>query len=180
MSVTHLIDVKTDNITDYKKTSLFLVFPYCSGKCGEECQNKHLRKLSAKEIYNDNIIQLYKNLSTHEAVVCGGLEPWDSFDELLTLVTDFAKATKDKKVDFVIYTGYDVLTEKKEEFQKLCNVWEENIDLSSISELIIKQGRYDISKKEPWFSYTLGVELATSNQSVIEINKFGHGIEKMV
>nr|CAI9751442.1 hypothetical protein DGKKSRWO_DGKKSRWO_CDS_0151 [uncultured phage]CAI9752330.1 hypothetical protein CVNMHQAP_CVNMHQAP_CDS_0153 [uncultured phage] len=30
-----LIDVKTDNITDYKKTSLLLVTPKCSGKCGE-------------------------------------------------------------------------------------------------------------------------------------------------
>ena len=158
-NTTHLIDVVTDNVTDYKKTSLFLVFPYCSGKCGEECQNKNLRKKKIKEFNNKDIITLYQSLNTHNAVVCGGLEPLDSFEELKQLIEDFAKFSSIKPVDFVIYTGYDNLTNFD-----LLQAWKNYAEPGS--ELIIKQGKYDINHKIPWHSKLLGVDLATSNQEV--------------
>lgn len=179
-NTTHLIDVVTDNVTDYKKTSLFLVFPYCSGKCGEECQNKDLRKKKIKEFNNKDIITLYQSLNTHNAVVCGGLEPLDSFEELKQLIEDFAKFSSIKPVDFVIYTGYDNLIkyyfdgryrEVKEDFFDLLQAWKNYAEPGS--ELIIKQGKYDTNHKIPWHSKLLGVDLATNNQEVLVFDYSG-------
>lgn len=180
MSKIHLIDVVTDNVTDYKKTSLFLVFPYCSGKCGEECQNKDLRKKEIKEFDTEDIVKFYQSLDTHNAVVCGGLEPWDSFEELKQLIKDFAISSSIKSVDFVIYTGYDNIIkyyfdgkyrELKEGFFGLLQLWKEYADPSS--NLIIKQGKYDVNRKIPWHSDVLGVDLATNNQEVFVFNCLG-------
>lgn len=181
MSKIHLIDVATDNVTDYKETSLFLVFPYCSGKCGEECQNKDLRKKEVKEFNTEDIIKFYQSLDTHNAVVCGGLEPWDSFEELKQLVEDFARSSSVKPVDFVIYTGYDNLIkyyfdgryrEVKEDFFDLLQTWINYADPSS--NLIIKQGKYDINRKTSWHSDVLGVDLATNNQEVLVFDYQGN------
>lgn len=184
MSKIHLIDVATDNVTDYKETSLFLVFPYCSGKCGEECQNKDLRKKEIKEFNTEDIIKFYQSLDTHNAVVCGGLEPWDSSEELKQLVKDFAIASFVKPVDFVIYTGYDnlckryfndVYCETGKDFFDLLQTW--TIYANPGSNLIIKQGKYDINRKFPWHSDLLGVDLATNNQEVLAFDYQGNLIK---
>lgn len=181
---TELITVNTDNITDYKKTSLFLVFPYCSGKCGDKCQNKHLRTMSKTKYKNRDIIKLYQSLDTHEAVVCGGLEPFDSFDELLQLMRDFSY--QDKNVDFVIYTGYDYANNPgypytkenssayfyaKDAFNMLIKYWPMGTNKGN---LIIKFGPYDENRiNKSWHSNVLGVDLATDNQAVIVVSSEG-------
>lgn len=165
-----LIDVKTDNVTDYKKTSLLLVFPYCSGKCGPECQNISLIRGEVKTSYitatADDISDLYYNLKTHEAVVMAGLEPFDSFDDVLSIVESLCKL--DKPCDIVIYTGYNK-EEYEERFQKdLLKVFKSaTADRSCYKKLIVKIGRYDSNNKQKWHSNILGVDLATKNQYVI-------------
>ena len=158
-----LIDVKTDNITDYKKTSLLLAFPYCTGKC-KGCQNEYLWKDPPTKNYNPiDILNLYNKLNTHEAVVMAGLEPFDSFNDVLELINLFV--FNEKAIDIVIYTGYN-----KDEYiklfqEKLIKVFKSGyIDNKR---LIIKLGRYDEDQKQSWNSYILGVNLSTKNQSVL-------------
>lgn len=164
---TKLLDIKTDNIIDYKKTSLLLVFPFCSGKCGEECQNKHLMGTVPTKYKNIDIINLYTNLPSHGAVVFAGLEPWDSFLEMKQLVKDFI--SQYKTVDIVIYTGYEY-NEIKNQIQELVDCFNTNV-VNNDDNLIIKCGMYDVNKKEYWKSDILGVNLATTNQTVISFNK---------
>lgn len=165
--ITRLLDVKTDNITDYKKTSLLLVFPFCSGKCGEECQNKHLMGTTPTGYKNTDIINLYIDLPSHGAVVFAGLEPWDSFSEMKQLVKDFV--SQYKAIDIVIYTGYEY-NEIENQIQELVDCFKANV-ANSDDNLIIKYGMYDVNKKEYWKSNILGVNLATTNQAVISFSK---------
>lgn len=165
MNKIHLIDVKTDNITDYKNTSLQLIFPYCSGKC-EGCQNYKLHESKVTKYRIKDIVHLYNKLSEHKAVVCAGLEPFDSFEELKNLLIAFAK--NDKKIDFVIYTGYEleeIEDNKVEELLKILKTYSTN-DIK----LIIKYGRYDKDSHNKWLSSILGVELInnSSQQYVYE------------
>lgn len=157
-----LIDVKTDDTTDYKDTSLLLVFPTCKGKC-EGCQNWKLFNVKSKQYSLRSIIELYKNMKTHKAIVCAGLEPFDSFFGLKVLFKEIIKL--DKITDFVIYTGYnkEELTYSVKELLQTFKKYNINTE----NKLIIKYGRYDKNKSEKWYSYSLGVDLATNNQYVI-------------
>ena len=162
----NLIDVKTDNTTDYKETSMLLIFPKCSGKCGKECQNDYLRKVQAKQYKIKDILTLYESMNTHNAIVCAGLEPFDSdFEELKNLFKYFMLS--EKSVDFVIYTGYkyEEIEEKVQELEHILNSVIDNA-INADKKLVIKFGRYDVRHKEPWKSDILGVELATTNQYV--------------
>lgn len=158
-----LIDVKTDDTTDYKETSLLLVFPKCSGKCNG-CQNWQLFNIKNIRTYKiKSIIELYNSLNTHKSIVCAGLEPFDSFDELLLLISKIVRL--EKSVDFIIYTGYN-----KEEIDSKIKLLLETFILNvknRQSKIIIKYGRYDKTKNKKWYSKVLGVGLATSNQYVI-------------
>lgn len=162
-----LIDVKTDNITDYKETSVLLIFPYCSGKCGNACHNKYLQNLSENEYLHTTskaIKQLYEGLSTHKAIVMAGLEPFDSFDDVLDIVKTICSSHK--ACDIVIYSGY-----KKDEYDEtfkdklLACYFDYNI--YNNKKLIVKLGRYDEKHKNSWHSVILGVSLATDNQCVL-------------
>lgn len=174
-----LIDVKTDNVVDYKKTSILLVFPYCSGKCGPSCQNWNLRKLHQTDYINvtsQDIVQLYKSLDTHNAVVMAGLEPLDSLDDVLSIIDRIN--LQRKACDIVIYTGYTE-EEYNEKFeQKIIKAFKANSRYPN-KKLIVKIGRYDEDFKKPWHSNVLGVNLATTNQIVKVYTSDGLGyIEK--
>lgn len=72
-----------EDFTNYKKISMFIIFPYCTFKCDKEagctvCQNSGLANLHAKEIDTDTIVEHYINNPITHAIVCGGLEPIDS------------------------------------------------------------------------------------------------------
>lgn len=157
----YLIDVKSDNITDYIKTSLLLVFPYCSGKC-KGCQNYELQKKGdslKKQFKIDSIISYYDSLTTHEAIVCAGLEPFDSFNDLYLLVENLF-SDENRNIDFVIYTGY-----YKEEIENLVNNMIKLLKDNNKS-LIIKYGRYDETDIKEWKSNILGVKISTKNQYI--------------
>lgn len=144
-----------EDFVNYKKPSMFLAFPRCSFKCDKECerqvcQNSALANEKNIEITLDKIINKYMTNPITKALVCGGLEPFDSWDDLQCLILNFRYYTND---DIVIYTGY-----YKEEIDK------EKIDwLKLYSPIIIKYGRF-IPNNEEYFNNDLGVKLASKNQ----------------
>lgn len=149
-----------EDFSNYKKPSMFIAFPNCSFKCEKECglqvcQNSELAKSPNIEISYDNIIKKYLNNNITEAIVFGGLEPFDSLKDLYLLVNAFRLYTDD---DIVIYTGY-----KEEEIREKLTF------LKQYPNIIIKFGRF-IPNQEHHFDETLGVELVSPNQYAIKIS----------
>ena len=112
MQVKQIVDTDFSN---YKKPSIFILFPTCTFKCDREngcavCQNSSLANQPNIEVSLEKILELYcANPITH-SFVCGGLEPFDSFESLLTLISYIRYRMSD---DIVISTGY-----KEEEITK--------------------------------------------------------------
>lgn len=144
------------DFVNYKKISMFIIFPFCSFKCDKEfgttiCQNWSLPKEPNIEISNEEIISRYlANPITH-AIVCGGLEPLDSWSELWDFIQEFRKISDD---DIIIYTGYN-----KDEIMDKIQILKDN----HIKNIIVKFGRYK-PNEEKHFDEVLGVNLASSNQ----------------
>ena len=140
----------SEDFVNYKKPSMTIMFPYCTFKCGTEyCQNSPLSKAEDIEMDISNIVIRYLNNHITESVVMQGLEPFDSWDDLIGLVDCLRRSTDD---DIVIYTGYN----KEEIINKVCL-------LSNYKNIIIKYGRY-ITNQEKHYDEVLGVYLASSNQ----------------
>lgn len=151
--------IKGLNETDfvnYKKPAMFIVFPKCDFKCDKEsggnvCQNSKLANEPDKVIYISELVNRYINNPITSAIVCGGLEPMLSFDDLLFILT-ILRDDYENHDDFVIYTGYnkDEIGTQIEELKKFDNV-------------IIKYGRF-IPDSEPKYDEVLGVTLQSDNQ----------------
>lgn len=141
----------SEDFVNYKKPAMTIMFPHCNGfKCGAEyCQNSPLSKAEDIEIDISNIVIRYLNNPITESVVMQGLEPFDSWNDLIKLVDCLRRSTND---DIVIYTGYN----KEEIINKVCL-------LSNYKNIIIKYGRY-ITNQEKHYDEVLGVYLASSNQ----------------
>ena len=88
-----------------------------------------------------------------KAFVCGGLEPFDSYDELSEFVAA-VRAGHGIKDDIVIYTGY---TEEEINANPLWKL------ITHYGNIVIKYGRFRPNEKEH-FDVVLGVRLASSNQ----------------
>ena len=151
MILKNIID---EDFTNYKKISMFLGFPYCTFKCDKECgrpvcQNSILAKTGSVEISINKVIDRYIKNSISDAVVCGGLEPFDTFDDLVTFIEAFREVSDD---DIVIYTGYT-----EQELSKQINL------LSNYKNIYIKFGRF-IPDQEKHYDDTLGIYLASDNQ----------------
>lgn len=151
MIIKQLLD---EDFINYKKPSMFIGFPSCSWKCDKECgmqvcQNSALASSPIKNIGFKTIVNRYINNPITSSIVCGGLEPFDTWDDLYGLVTYLRVSTQD---DIVIYTGY-----YKEEI-------EEYIDkLKVFPNMIVKFGRY-VPYHEKHFDELLGIYLASDNQ----------------
>lgn len=151
MIIKQLLD---EDFVNYKKPSMFIGFPSCSWKCDKECgmqvcQNSTLASSQIKDIGFKTIVNRYINNPITSSVVCGGLEPFDTWDDLYGLITHLRVSTQD---DIVIYTGY-----YKEEI-------EEYIDkLKVFPNMIVKFGRY-VPNHEKHFDELLGIYLASDNQ----------------
>ena len=140
----------TEDFVNYKKVSMTIMFPHCTFKCGaEHCQNSPLAKSKTYDIDIDEMIQKYLNNPITEAVVMQGLEPFDSWSDLLLFVAKFREESQD---DIVIYTGYN-----KEEIDNKINI------LKRFKNIIIKFGRF-IPCDEKHYDDVIGVELASINQ----------------
>lgn len=151
MKIKGLVD---EDFLQYKKPSMFIICSHCSFKCDKEygiqiCQNCELANSKIIDIDNDKIVDRYINNQITKAIVFGGLEPFDTFDELFGLILSFRERTKD---DIVIYTGY-----RNDEIEK-------EIDKLTIFEnIIVKFGRY-IPDQEKHYDSILGIMLASNNQ----------------
>ena len=152
MKIKGLVD---EDFVNYKKPSMYIAFPRCSFKCDKECgrqvcQNSALANEKNIEISTDKIIERYMSNPITKAIVCGGLEPLDSWNELQSLILNFRYYTND---DIIIYTGY-----YKGEIDK------EKIDwLKLYGPIIVKYGRF-IPNDTEYFNDELGVKLASKNQ----------------
>ena len=143
------------DISNYYKPSMFIIFPYCTFKCDYECgravcQNSALAKEEIKNIKPKDLMERYVNNPLTKAIVCGGLEPLDSLQDLSNFIELARLFTND---DIVIYTGY---TEEES-----VEIIKELIPLAN--NLIIKFGRF-IPDQESHYDEVLGVNLASPNQ----------------
>lgn len=156
MELKFLID---EDIVNYKKCSMFLGFPSCTWKCEKECgingicQNTDLAKTKSVDIDVNTLIQRYIDNNLTSAIVCGGLEPFDSFNSLYELIKTL-RLDYNCNDDIVIYTGY------KENENEIINKISQ---ITIFKNIIIKFGRF-IPNSKSHFDEILGIELASDNQ----------------
>ena len=146
--------ITAEDFSNYKKPSMFIAFPRCDFKCDREwgvqvCQNGALAKAPDIEIDVDIIVKKYLDNPITKAVVAGGLEPFDSWSDLLLFIEKFREKSQD---DIVIYTGY-----YKEEITDKINI------LRRYSNIVIKFGRF-LPNQKKHYDEILGVELSSPNQ----------------
>jgi len=147
--------VETERFQDYKYPSMFIAFPYCSFKCEKECgmrvcQNSTLATAPIREVEVSELIDKYLSNPITQAIVCGGLEPMDSFDDLIELIS--ALRQKECQHDIVIYTGY-----RKEE------ITDQIKRLIPFGNIVIKFGRF-VPNEPSHYDDVLGVNLANNEQ----------------
>ena len=157
MVIKQLLD---EDFVNYKKSSMFIGFPSCTWKCDRECgkkvcQNGTLATTPNIEIGVKTIVDRYINNPITKAIVCGGLEPFDTWSDLQELIIEVRQKTQD---DIVIYTGY-----KKEEILYAVD-W-----LNLFSNIIVKFGRF-IPNQTKHYDEVLGIYLASDNQYAERIN----------
>lgn len=149
-----------EDYSNYKKCSMFIAFPNCSLKCDKEndsncCQNSALLKEPDIQISVDDICRRYMRNPLSHAIVIGGLEPFDSFYDLIRLIAGF-RQWYDCKDDIVIYTGY---TEQELE-NKILTLRREGLLLTP---LLIKFGRFR-PNQQSHHDDLLGVDLMNDEQ----------------
>lgn len=155
MKIKGLVD---EDYVNYSKPSMFIIFPYCSFKCDKEngcnlCQNSHLAQEPIIEQKLHDLLARYKNNPLTKAIVCGGLEPFDSGEALLDLV-ETAREWCGIKDDIVIYTGY---TEEELSNDKYFQY------ITEYPNIVIKFGRFR-PQAEDRYDEVLGIRLASNNQ----------------
>lgn len=113
------------------------------------CQNAILATTKSIEYSVEDLVNRYQANPISRAIVCAGLEPFDSWRELLELVSTFRKVSED---DIVIYTGY-----YPEEVKTVLD------ELKRFTNIIIKFGRF-VPRQEKHYDELLGICLASPNQ----------------
>lgn len=162
MTTITLKGIIDEDFVNYKHPSMTLMFPTCTFKCEHDCgqpvcQNSSIVKQPDIEVNIDKLCERYINNKISRAIVCQGLEPFDSFDELLSFIAEL-RIKYQCDDDIVIYTGYN-----SNEIQTYINI------LRKYKNIIVKFGRY-IPDSEEVYDSTLGVKLASSNQYAVKIS----------
>lgn len=154
--------LRTEWFQDYKKPSMFIAFPRCSFKCEKECkekvcQNSSLANSGDIDCDIDSMIEKYKSDPITKAIVCGGLDPMDSFNELYEFIYTL-RHNHSISDTVVIYTGYckEEIIDKVEKLKGMENI-------------IVKFGRY-IPRQNKKYDDLLGVWLASDNQYAEKIS----------
>lgn len=148
-------EIRDEDFASYKKPAMMIGFPSCSWKCEKECgmqvcQNSALATAPDIEIDIDDIVNRYLQNPITKAIVFGGLEPMDSWDNIVNLIDEFRKHTED---EIIIYTGYRM--------DEICQktYWLGN----KYKNIIFKIGRF-IPNHQPHYDKVLGIKLASDNQ----------------
>jgi hypothetical protein len=149
-----------EDFINYKKPCMVIEFPYCSFKCDKECgkqvcQNGALANSPNIDIERMDLIDRYLKNDITQSIVMQGLEPFDSWNDLISFIFLFRCYSDD---DIVIYTGYN-LSELEEKVELL----------SYFNNIIIKFGRY-IPNQQSHYDNVLGVNLASNNQYAVKIS----------
>jgi organic radical activating enzyme len=153
-----------EDFVNYKKPSMYIIFPNCNFKCDKECgrpvcQNSALAHEQIIEVDKEDLIEEYLSNPITEAIVMAGLEPFDSPLDLLPFIDTLRRQYKCND-DIVIYTGY---TEEELEHD---NYYQNVISYNNI---IIKFGRFK-PDQESHMDKVLGVRLASPNQYARKFN----------
>lgn len=150
-----------EDFVQYKKPAMVVIFPHCSFKCDRlnshpVCQNSHLVKEEIKTVNVADIVGRYLDNPISQSIVLAGLEPLDSWEDVLLLLDEFRSRCDD---DIVIYTGY---TEEEVPFQS-------ELLKSLYHSVIVKYGRY-MEGEDPHIDKVLGVKLSSNNQYAVRIS----------
>ena len=130
--------------------------------------DQYLKKFSnSKDITKkdiDTLVQRYLNNPITTAIIMAGLEPFDSFSDLLELVAALRVYTTD---EIIIYSGYTkeesengwfYMENRNSNTRRMAYQW-----LKTFPNIIIKFGRYQLGDT-PHYDEVLGIKLASDNQ----------------
>ena len=158
MSNITLKDIIDEDFVNYRVPSMTLMFPKCTFKCGAEyCQNSALVRSDNINVDIENLCKRYINNPITEAIVCQGMEPFDSFIELYSFISTLREEYHCEDY-VVIYTGY----EKDEIINAVTR-------LKKYKNIIVKYGRF-IPNQKFHYDEVLGVNLASDNQYAEEVS----------
>ena len=154
--------ITDEDFVNYKVPSMFIATATCDFKCDRDCgsqvcQNAALAQEDDIHTGDDYLINRYLKNHITQAIVFGGLEPFDQWQELWTFIQKL-RLQYQCKDPVVIYTGYT----------------EEEIDgmlafLRTMPNIIVKFGRY-VPMQQPHLDPILGVNLASDNQYAKQIS----------
>lgn len=158
MKIKGLVD---EDFSNYKLPSMFIVTSRCSFKCDAECgqavcQNLPLATAPIIKVSAEQLVKRYLDNDITKAIVIGGLEPFDTMNDLFEVLDAFRAKCED---DIVIYTGYT-----EGELSGIIGCIRENYP-----NIIIKFGRF-IPDQSKHYDEVLGVELASDNQYAKKIS----------
>lgn len=157
MHIKGLID---EDFVNYKVPSMFVITSQCDFKCDKECgkavcQNLPLATYPVLDINTEVLVDRYIRNDISKAVVIGGLEPFDTADDLFDFICKFRKRCDD---DIVIYTGY-----YEHEIQTMIDKLK-----AEQKNIVVKFGRF-IPDKTKHYDSELGIYLASDNQIGVRI-----------
>ena len=169
-------EIRDEDFTSYKKPSMVIGFPSCTFKCERECgckgmcQNTALATAPNIKIEYENIVDRYLKNPITKAIIMAGLEPLDSVQDLIALISYFRNNTDD---DIVIYTGYTEEEVKGMQYTVHYSCGKQSYsyfgEIAKYPNIIIKYGRFR-PNEEPHYDSVLGIRLASSNQYAVRIS----------
>jgi hypothetical protein len=142
------------DLVNYKEPCLTIETPKCNFKCDKECgmpvcQNSSLASAPTFSCPIETIIDYFDANPVTQAICFQGLEPFDTFEDLLSFIQAFRVSHSQP---IIIYTGYT--QQELKEFLKI---------LKQYKNIIIKFGRF-IPNDNLIYNKILGVNLSSSNQ----------------
>ena len=160
--------------SDYKVPSMFIAFPSCTFKCDREngcnlCQNSFLAQEPNITISKEELIERFLANPITEAIVCGGLEPFDSILDLSSFI-ECLRTKYESNAPVIIYTGYTEQEIFEGKFGPSPIALRSIIRrITTIGNVIIKYGRFR-PNQEKHYDDVLGVVLASPNQYAKQYN----------
>lgn len=154
--------ITDEDFVNYRVPSMFIATTTCDFKCDRDCgrqicQNAELAHQDNIHTGDDYLINRYLKNPISKAIVFGGLEPFDQWQELFNFIQKL-RMQYGCKDPVVIYTGY---TEQEIDGQLRF--------LMSMPNIIVKFGRF-IPDQQPHMDPVLGVNLASDNQYARQIS----------